>query len=827
MRWAVCFLLGVTLRAAAREAQGGGSPPQELLDELNNLSFGASRVYSLHDVRLTRDSVSIYFNRGFLGLLTAVNGEVTGATFTGDGEVLLVPPDPVERASLDGFTHSPVLDEKFSTIYLRFTDATASELLARTKPPDPEDLPQPASLVSAWNDLAKQLNQGQSLRILEDLVSDRRPEYFNAQIQGLTLGAFDVMVDERRPEAIQVVALGTHAGVSYSDIWCSFKSRSQVRDSHGWAAPLRARSYRIDTRIRPDKTLEGHAEIELETTASARFLAFELSGRLEVTSVRDQRGDLVPAFQGGLPPGVAKYSDRNNWVAVILPQAAEPGQAFRLVFAYQGDVIADVGNGVLYVGAHGSWYPNLGPNPPAAYDLTFEYPEGLTLVATGRSVEDSNSGGCRRSRWVSDGVLPVAGFNLGPYDTATRDVENVRVEVFATQEAEAALQRRYLAAQQALDAAVQAAQSGTADAEGHSTFTRPGLRPSLPHVVQPLTPAALIGKVADGAAETISYFQKLFGPFPYSRLAVAQIPGDFGQGWPELIYLPTLAFLPNDLLNQLGVKAESAALEDRVTLEHEIAHQWWGNEVGWSTYHDQWLSEGFAVYAAAMELSQQKNGDRLFRDLMRDYRDDLLAKNADGNLVESLGPIWLGGRLSNSRDPDAYEAIVYKKSCWVLHMLRLLLIDPETRSDARFFQMLRDFVTDYRGQSPSTEDFVHHAEKYMSRAADLDRDHRLDWFFKEWVYSTGLPAYRLKTSVRHLAGGRFLVEGAIAQTSGPAGFEMLVPVTVSFAVIGPRPARTQRRLVPVTASGGDFRFITGVRPERVSIDENAILTAAH
>ena len=35
-------------------------------------------------------------------------------------------------------------------------------------------------------------------------------------------------------------------------------------------------------------------------------------------------------------------------------------------------------------------------------------------------------------------------------------------------------------------------------------------------------------------------------------------------------------------------------------LAHEVAHQWWGQAVGWKNYHEQWLSEGLAQYFAAL-----------------------------------------------------------------------------------------------------------------------------------------------------------------------------------------------------------------------------------
>jgi Peptidase family M1 domain len=809
--WAIPLAVLVGLVSAAQLRASDPRPPdaRELLKDLNQLSIDPTQVYELRDARITRDRATLYFNRGFLGLLATVQGEVTGAAFLGDGEILMVPPDSVERQSLARFTRSPLLDEHFSSAYLRFTDGTATELLKQARPPDPEAAEQPpAEFVPAWNDLAKRLNPAQSLRILEDLVSGRRPEYFSAAIEGLSLGAFTLTVDERRPESVHVEALKVADGVTYADIWCSFESKAQSLDRIPRAPPFQVGSYRVDTHIDPGKTTQGRAQLELESRQPERFLTFNLSRRLQLTGVRDDSNTDVPAFQGALNESPA---ERNNWVAVVLPRAHPAGESFHLTFTYQGNVVAEVGNGVLSVSAHESWYPNPGPSPAAKYELSFEYPDHLILAATGRCVEESSSERYRRSRWISDSAFPVAGFNLGPYDARTRDIGSTRLQVYATAEAEAALERRYLEAQ------------AESESRTESVLGRRLPEADTPPVLQPLGPAELIDKVADSAAQAVAYFEELFGPFPYRRLAISQIPGNFGQGWPELVYLPTYAFLPTSVTSELGARTAASNLEDRTALAHEIAHQWWGNEIGWSTYHDQWLSEGFASYVAALELSQEKDGSRLFHDLLRDYRADLLVKDKQGSTVESGGPVILGGRLGNSLNPQGYDAIVYKKACWVVHMLRLVLTDPQTGSDARFFQMLRDFLAAYRGTSASTEDFIRCAQTYMASAADLDRNGKLDWFFKEWVYSTGLPEYQLRTSVRRLGQGSYQVQGTITQVDAPSGFEMLVPVVVAYGSRRSREQDSRRLIVPVSSSGGRFHFTTAVPPERIAIDQDAIL----
>jgi hypothetical protein len=404
-------------------------------------------------------------------------------------------------------------------------------------------------------------------------------------------------------------------------------------------------------------------------------------------------------------------------------------------------------------------------------------------------------------------VFRIAGFNLGPYHSVERRVGKTTVEVYATREAEAALEERH--ARRLVP---------------HFVFPNPPRQrpPSVsisPEMVPPLAPAALLQSVAESAAQALEYFENLFGPFPYSRLAISQIPGNFGQGWPELVYLPTLSFLRKSERYELGLPEKTEDLLAHGMVAHEIAHQWWGNLLGWKTYHDQWLSEGLATYAAALDLSRQKDGDRRFHELLRGYKRDLLSKGTSAMINEASGPIWLGERLSNSLTPGGYDAIAYKKACWVLHMLRGLMRDPSTGSDERFFRLLRDFVATYQGREVSTEDFVRRAEKYMTHASDLEHNHRLDWFFNEWVYETGVPTYKLQSSVKQLSPKRFLVQGTITQSGVSSDFEMLVPVV---AEVG-KDKKASLGCVPVSEDGGRFTFTTTIRPKRLAIDEDNLL----
>ncbi|MGO8791940.1 MAG: M1 family metallopeptidase [Terriglobia bacterium] len=796
--WLAACSLATTLSA---DQQSPG--PLEVLQQLNSVTLDPAQVYAIRDAHITRGRMNLYLNRGFIIFMKPVMGEVTGAVFSGEGEVLMIPPDRAEKRNLAQFTQAPILEEKVDSIYMRFSDQTAQELLAASHRPDPDDPEQPPPL--AEGGAAIPLNPETSVRILTDLVGDRSHPYFYAHMNGEELGVFDVIDDERLEEPFSIGAMRKAGPQTFTDVWCSFPTHSLPSGS---AAPLdvtvRPLAYNLDVHIHPDRTLEGRAEIQLESrSAQDRVISFELSRWLAVTEVEDDRGSKLIVI-GGQPeaedPGAARAYDH---VDVVLPHAYPVGARFRLTFKYHGDVIADVGNGVLYVGARGSWYPNIDIGVPSTYDMTFHYPRKLVLVATGERIEEKASeDGGSLSRWRSDGVFRMAGFNLGPYNSVERHAGKTSVAIYATPAAESALEKRHDA---------QHPQSLFIPSRHPIVVAPPSLEPV------PLSPAALLGEVADIAAQAVQYYSSLFGPYPYPRLAISQVPGSAGQGWPELVYLPTLSFLPKTERTELD--SNRGDLLGPGMIAHEIAHQWWGNLVGWQTYHDQWLSEGLATYAAALFLARSKDGSRQFRDLLQIYKGDLLAKTSEGSTVESGGPIWLGQRLSSSRDPQGYSNIVYKKACWVLHMLRGLMTDPKTDSDARFFRMLRDFVARYQGQAVSTGDFVHLAEKYMTPASDLENNHKLDWFFEEWVYDTGIPAYSFKTEVRSLASGQCVVQGTISQSDVSKDFEMPVRLVACY----PRGKRATLGRVVVGANEAHFKFTAPQKPLRVMIDEEDLL----
>ena len=151
---------------------------------------------------------------------------------------------------------------------------------------------------------------------------------------------------------------------------------------------------------------------------------------------------------------------------------------------------------------------------------------------------------------------------------------------------------------------------------------------------------------------------------------------------------------------------------DEVFRAHEVAHQWWGIGVDFATYHDQWLSEGLSNFSGLWYLhAARRDSDRYFATLRR-WRSEIFARR------DEPSPIWLGYRASSSKDELGYQVLIYQKGAWVLHMLRVLMLELRTAKDDRFTAMMREFYHTYRGRRASTEDFRHVVEQHIGMDMD-------------------------------------------------------------------------------------------------------------
>lgn len=785
-------------------------PAEDLFLHLGRVGLDAARVYHVRDANLDRPGFHLTLDDGTIGFTEDVLGHVTGALFEGEGEFLALPPDRAERASLALFTGSAVLEERLTFAYLRFNDGTAEEL--RPYLTQAQDAP---SFLARWSDPASQMATSDALRLLttyaallppgespEKPARAVRPDrMLHARIRGVKLGTFDLLYDSLAAEQVQVLQLN-HAGENdYYDIWMSFNPRSRgtdVRPDEGNPDAFAIGGYQIQARVTPPHRLEAEATCELQVLhGGQRAVLFELSRYLMVTSV-EASGEPLEFIHNPAVTGSELARRGNDVVAVIFPRTLHPGDRVSLKFTYGGDVISEEANGLLSVGARGTWYPNRGLQM-TNFDLNFSYPTGWTLLATGeRSGTDSpdaDSGSEElHSRWISTRPIPVAGFNLGRYIKATAKAGEVLVEAYATGE---------------MGLAAPKTPPGLASAPGKHL---PASSPALPPLPEIPSPARNVQVVADRAAAALTFFASRFGAYPYKTLALTQAPGPTSQGWPGLIFLSGYAFLSPEDLASRNLRPVDVVLA-RQTPAHETAHQWWGDLVLWKSYRDQWISEGLASYCALLEL-ETKDPDA-FRQVLDSYRDQLVQLR-DKKSMADPGAVTLGQRLNSSRFPLGYELVAYGRGAWLFHMLREMLRDDAglkpgggDDSDELFTQILRSVQEKYAGKGLSTRELLEAFEERWPKSLWFDGRPSLEWFWDGWIQGTSVPIVELK-GVKFLHQGNALwATGTIVQHDSPQ--DLITPVPLYEDVPGNAPVYLGRVFADGVETSFRLRVPSGTR----------------
>ncbi|HEX8335975.1 MAG TPA: M1 family aminopeptidase, partial [Pyrinomonadaceae bacterium] len=232
-----------------------------------------------------------------------------------------------------------------------------------------------------------------------------------------------------------------------------------------------------------------------------------------------------------------------------------------------------------------------------------------------------------------------------------------------------------------------------------------------------------------------------------------------------------------------------------------------------------WLSEGFAEYSGVLYTGFRQN---------KEARDDLISvmrrvlrhppRTLDGigkGRLNDVGPIILGRRLETTKTRGAYGTLIYAKGALVLRMLHFLFTDPATGEDKAFFEMMSDFVSRYRDRDASTDDFREVANEHFARAA-VARRYRmrdLNWFFRQWVYQTGLPTYRAEYAVEEGPGGQAILRGQVFQENVPDDWIMPLPLLLNFG-------GDKHAVATVIAYGpkAPFEIKLPMRPKKVELD---------
>lgn len=758
------FLIPNALAQTALQATG-----RDAWNALANPAMDPEKSAHVENVEIKRDRISITLVDGTIGFVKPVNGVVFGAVFHGSGRLQADPPNPIETHQLRLFTKQDKLDMTFPDATFSFTDDFFDEVAKQVKwqPGSASD-----ELYANRQKEREELGGAYLPRLFKGVLSGdrKRTSYFLADLKTREKGWVEVRVDAMQLEEVRVGRWGELGVVKVRDIWMNFPAGA--RDPrHAYDDPAARQdflipSYQINSTVADNADLDSTARLTVQPRYSGeRVLLFSLDSNLRVKSLKDSQGRSLEFFQ----PREQKdrYQSFGDYVAVVLSEPTQAGKNEIYEFQSAGKrVVRKVGDGNYFCESFG-WYPSLFQNESGVeeaafrsdFELNFRNPKKYSLVATGQKVSQRIEGKELITSWKSEIPLAAAGFAFGDYKIYTEKVGDVEVQVYANNQPDDLLK----SIQNAFDNPLADLAGGT---EGSHMRTA---------AIGELTPSALAKTIGIETSNTLRVFQSYYGPYPYKQIAVTNITGSYGQGWPGLLYLSWITFLDSTQRHSLGIKNQ-VQLTDFFR-GHESSHQWWGHRVGWKSYHDQWLSEGFAEFSGLLYVQFRQNPKEFLTQLRRD-KDLLKTGDIHSHEVESLGPIWMGRRIfSSETNGSSYQNLIYSKGGYVLQMLRMMLYDSRNPDPEHLFKdVMQDYCKTFDNKSASTEEFKAIVEKHMTRGMDLDGNHKMDWFFNQYVYGTGIPQYTWRYETEATPDGKTHLKGTLTRAGVPESWKDAVPV---------------------------------------------------
>ena len=694
----------------------------EFHSAFSTLPLDSTRVARVTSLMLERDAGTFVLEEGQLAFALPLGGRTVAATFVGRGTFSFVPRSEIERQQLRRFYGTTTLRMPFQRLVLFFSDSTARELEAALQfAPDTT-----RALKRTWKGAFPYLTWRRSqyvrpLGLAQMLVDGEDNGYFRAMIANAKGGDpvffsldpnFTERVRlERRPSDDQFGLLHFYTAETVCQFFAAGDPDTLRRDLNPAYEAVR---YRTDVALTSSLALSGTAEVDVVAHGRERgWLGFVLPSALGIDSLT----------VAGREASWAQEKDNDMvWVRVSPPIAA--GESAMLRFRYHGDAFERTENWIWHKDMF-AWVPRPWYGGAATWDMRFSQPRDYQLVAAGKRVSLETAGPVQRSRWLVEHPIELVSFDVNFLRGIRVDRDTLPVTVWMRH----------------------------TDGAGKVTVATPAqLRDSRDDDQ----------KVAFDVASCLEFFERMFGMPPSREFHALETPERIYAAYPGMIHMMLAA-------DRVAGRPD---FSPAVLRAHEISHQWFGLGADNATYHDAWLSEGFADFCSIWYVQASRKDAKTYLDVLAKWRTDLL-ENRKFVLGENqqAGPIWLGHRTNSSTTPDDYNLVVYEKGAWVLHMLRNYLLQEDDPSEARFRDLMRGYYQRFTGRKAFTEDFRAEVE----RVAGED----MGWFFEQWVYGTDVPTYAFSWTAEP-AGEQWRIRLRIEQRDVPEAFRMPVFVRLDF-----------------------------------------------
>ncbi len=772
-------LLGTSSVLAAQVAPDSATA---LYRQLQSSAVAGS--LQLENAVLKRDRVVITFKNGTLYLPAPVAGKVRSAVFAGEGTFEAAPPPVLfEQENVRRLLHANDVSADFKTAVLQFTDDTADELLQGRSRSVPATSGQPERLAQELGPrLLKETGVNIAARQLESILNHETPGIFLAQFDGGKRGRFTYVFDPQT--RIPVDNFGINAGekglifaynsnVYSNDVWMAFYTNEEYRSG---SARYSDAYYLVDTEkyrlnldlTEPKKLLGLTATVDLVSRVDGlELIPFALGEGLSVAE-DERRKKQLHVLGARLPDGTPLIYLQELWEAgfsIVLPKAVAAGQSFSVIVDLKGEFMMESPSvpDTYFPRSTETWYPRHGYLTRSKFDVAMLHRKLDHVVSIGELFREEPAPGKKDlvvTEFRMEQPVALATFAVAPYeihkDTAKQESgHELPIEFYSMPGRDLAIKEDFILAEM---------------------------------------------------NNSIRFFSKFFGEYPFSVFRGAFHPFDFGQGFATTIMIPA---------------ADSANYRTYSFIAHETSHQWWGHVVLWRSYQDQWLSEGFAEYSGMLYV-QLRQDTKAELDLIRRAREILrmpprtLTGIASGRLAD-VGPLAMGHRVETRQTRGAYSALTYSKGALVLRMLHYLFTDPETGNGQPFVDLMTDFVKRYKGSTVTSQSFFAVANERVKNTP-LAKKYGyadLNWFYRQWILQSHLPSYELTYHLEGNSSSGVVLRGELLQKGLPDGENWFMPLPLVIHLPGRKEARGT---VAVYGSHTPITINLPDRPEKVDLD---------
>jgi len=212
----------------------------------------------------------------------------------------------------------------------------------------------------------------------------------------------------------------------------------------------------------------------------------------------------------------------------------------------------------------------------------------------------------------------------------------------------------------------------------------------------------------DSTKSLITSFSKRFGPYPFRKEKYGHCLTPGGGG----------------MENQTMTSLNSFNFE---LVAHELAHQWFGDNVTCSDWQYIWINEGFASYGELVAYEELGK--------IEDLQDWISWAQTTAKSV-SEGSVYVPDEKKTDDKRIFDHSLSYKKGALIIHMIRYIIND-----DNLFFEILQDFQSKYADSNASAEDF----KKLVEEKSHIN----FDRFFEQWYYGEGFPTLKINWEQSH------------------------------------------------------------------------------